>query len=262
MPRLLTHNGETHSIAEWARIIGIRLDTLLVRLDRQKWPVDRALTPIDGRIKPAWNFINIAGQRFGYLTVVELVASADAGQARWRCRCNCGRATVVQSQSLRNGTTKSCGCLKQQKTIDRSTKHGDSKRIDRTKEYLAWKGAKSRCFNPKAPQFQHYGGRGITMCAEWVNDFPAFLKHMGRCPPGMELDRYPNNDGNYEPGNCRWATKKQQARNQRKTQLLTYNGKTKPQVEWAEQFSIDVKTLRYRLNHNWPIDKALMTPVH
>lgn len=106
--------------------------------------------------------------------------------------------------------------------------------MEQSREYVVWCHAKSRCFNPKNKDFHHYGGRGITMCDEWKNDFSAFLRDMGLRPRGMTIGRM-NNDGNYEPGNCRWETRKQQALNTRRTRYVTINGVTKPFQQWADE---------------------------
>jgi hypothetical protein len=162
-----------------------------------------------------WNKLNLVGQSFGRLKVVE-AGAPDGRRTRWRCTCECGNEALIRTEKLRSGATKSCGCLKLSQTPNR--KHGfcDSGVI--AKEYWSWHNAKRRCHDPKNEKYHRYGGRGILMCDEWRDNFAAFIAHMGRCPPGHTLDRIENDKG-YEPGNCRWATPSQQALNRDNKQL-------------------------------------------
>jgi hypothetical protein len=156
------------------------------------------------------NQLNLVGQRFGRVLVI---ASAGVPLGRtnraWLCRCDCGEERVLFGISLASGNNKSCGCYRQ----DRLIKHGQSN----SPTYCSWKSMHSRCSNPNKHDWNNYGGRGIKVCAQWSGPqgFQQFLLDMGERPPGTTLDRYPNNDGNYEPGNVRWATPKQQRANQR-----------------------------------------------
>lgn len=153
----------------------------------------------------------LIGRRFELLTVVSW-AERRGSQSLWNCRCDCGQMTVVYYCALISGNTKSCGCL-------RGEHHGESYGENRnrrvSREYKAWSHAKARCYNPRDAKYKHYGGRGIRMCDEWRDSFLAFLKYMGRRPPKTSLDRI-NVHGDYEPGNCRWATAKQQSNNQQR----------------------------------------------
>jgi hypothetical protein len=156
--------------------------------------------------------IDLTGQTFGKLVVVSY-AYSDASCTYWLCQCECGRQTRKHSQNLRTGKTQSCGC-------GTNEKHGHTARGGWSPEYNSWVAMKSRCFNVNHEHYKDYGGRGITVCDRWKDSFENFYSDMGKRPDGMTLDRYPNNDGNYEPGNCRWATKVQQRVNQRKPVLL------------------------------------------
>ena len=128
-------------------------------------------------------------------------------------------------------------------------------------EYQAWRNAKSRCFNEKHPEFHNYGARGITMCAEWVNDFGAFFAHIGARPgPRYTLERI-DNHGDYAPGNVRWATKTEQGRNTRRNNLLTINGETRTIAEWVERSGLHTRTVRARLRKGWPAKSAVFTPL-
>lgn len=125
-----------------------------------------------------------------------------------------------------------------------------------TRAYWAWANMKSRCFNPNNIRFHRYGERGITVCDRWMS-FESFYADMGDCPPGMTLDRI-DNDGNYEPGNCRWATVREQSQKTSRIRFLTFNGETLSLAEWARRLGIRANTLTMRLNtYGWPLEKAL-----
>jgi hypothetical protein len=159
--------------------------------------------------------LDLTGQRFGRLIVVRF-SHVDAHRTtRWRCQCDCGKVTVVDSNSLQQGMTKSCGCLLSDSTRERATRHGDCADFRITKEYRAWQGMKARCSNPNQSSYKHYGGRGIRVCSRWRRSFKNFLSDVGRAPDHrLSIDRK-NNNGNYEPGNCRWATQSEQIQNRR-----------------------------------------------
>ena len=191
--------------------------------------------------------------KYGRLTVLRRVPSNN-NHLRWLCRCSCGEEVSVQSSNLSSGNTKSCGCLQKELTALRFTTHGQRQ----TKEYVIWADLRKRCRNKKWKDYKNYGGRGITVCDRWER-FENFLEDMGLRPEGLSIDRI-NNDGNYEPDNCRWATSKQQNRNRRSSHLLSHRGETHCIVEWAEILDINAETLYTRINKlKWPIEKALQS---
>ena len=154
-------------------------------------------------------YLNITGQRFGRLVALRDVGRRSGGRVMWSCRCDCGNEAVVASGELRYGDTKSCGCLKKENHNRRT--HSMSWGSSRTPEYVTWLLMRNRCSNSNDARFKHYGGRGIRVCERW-NSFENFLADMGPRSPGYSIERI-NNDGNYEPSNCRWIPNTEQARN-------------------------------------------------
>ncbi len=203
---------------------------------------------------------NLANQRFGKLVAIE---RADNRRKRtfWRCQCDCGVICDKATKELLNGDTRSCGCLKLEKLAERSTTHGCAAAGDETPEYRVWKTMLSRCYNQNFPKYATYGARGITVCERWRYDFAAFLEDMGPRPsPRHSIDRI-DNDGNYEPGNCRWASLEEQANNRRNNTMLTHDGQTLTIAQWSRETGISYTALVQRIANGWTTEHALTQAV-
>jgi len=171
-------------------------------------------------------FIALTGMVFGRWTVLSFARKDKHGRAQWLCRCEDGNEKVVSGTELRRGKSTSCGCLQIEQATDRLKQfqplgpeslvtHGHTRGLKTTPEYRSWQAMLARCTNPRHEHYPDYGGRGITVCDRWQDSFEAFLEDMGPRPAGKTLDRYPDKNGNYEPGNCRWATWSEQNSNRR-----------------------------------------------
>jgi hypothetical protein len=204
------------------------------------------------------NFIDMTDRRFGRWTVVRPGERDRSGVRRWVCRCDCGTVKEVYGKHLRKRLSTSCGCARDEQTAIRLTKHG----LKDSREYSIWCNMLSRCHNPRATEFPRYGARGICVCDRWRESFAAFYEDMGPCPsPDHSIDRK-ENSGHYEPGNCQWATRKEQARNTRKNRFIEFNGERLTVSEWAERTGISEATIRHRLDDaGWPAEKALTAPL-
>ncbi len=200
--------------------------------------------------------INILGEVFGRLRVVEDYGHDCSGRALWNCLCSCGKSCVVLSRNLRIGHTKSCGCLNDETRLKNTTKHGKYY----TGVYGRWAGILQRCNNKKNIHYKDYGGRGITVCPAWLK-FENFYKDMGD-PPSDEyqIDRIDNDKG-YFKANCRWSLPKENSRNRRTNTLLTYKEKTQCVRAWEEELGFSPGTLWTRIyKYRRGIEEAFETP--
>ncbi len=204
--------------------------------------------------------IDLTGQKFGRLTIIRRINDDKRGQSYWLCKCNCGEEKVIHGSSLKNGGTKSCGCLRKEQLVERSIKHGHSKRENKSRTYRSWQHMKERCININCKDYKYYGDRGITVCERWM-EFTNFLEDMGEAPAGLQLERG-NNDLGYYKENCLWTTSRNQACNRRNNHLITFDDKTQTMIEWSEETHIPYDVLKLRINrYGWSIEMALTTPV-
>ena len=202
--------------------------------------------------------IPIDGQRSGFLVVIERGAKNN-GRNKWKCLCDCGNVHFVRGQHLRQGRTVSCGCHNGRVMAARLTTHGESRKGAVSTKFMTWMNMRSRCENTKNNRFANYGGRGIKVCDRWQS-FDNFLSDMGRRPPGSSLDRI-DNDAGYEPDNCRWATRKEQARNTSRNRIITWNGVSLLLCEWEEMVGIPASVIKKRIDvRGWSLTRALTMP--
>ena len=218
------------------------------------------------RVKPRRDLI---GQKFGRLTVIEqaddYVSPQGIRRTKWKCQCSCEKQTILEvtQNALLGGKTLSCGCYGQEQIAKRISKHFKTQ----TRLFNVWNNIKRRCYTKTNPSYKYYGGIGIKMCDEWHYDFQYFYDwayangyddslEFGKCT----LDRIDNN-GNYEPSNCRWVTMEEQSLNKHDTHFLEYKGVKKPLTIWSREKGINPSTLLYRLKRGWSVEKAIETKV-
>ena len=203
--------------------------------------------------------IDLTGQTFGRWKVIERAENSKDGSAKWLCECSCENHTkrIVLGRSLRNGSSRSCGCLKDELSKQRAKHHGAGTRL-----YRIWRNMKERCYNPNNTYYKNYGGRGITICEEWRNNFSIFQSWAFSTgyEDNLTIDRI-NNDKGYEPNNCKWATRMEQSKNLQKNIILEYNGEKHTMAEWSRKLNIPYMALCHRIERGWDVERALSTPV-
>lgn len=208
----------------------------------------------------------LTGNKYGKLTVIKEVGKNKDSRYLWECQCECGNKTITNSALLKNGTTKSCGCIKKnhfnknkedvyQESLN--APHG----LSLTPLYNVWQTMKSRCYNPNQNSYKLYGERGVTVCNEWKNNFKNFYDwSFENGYDGMlTLDRIDSN-GIYEPNNCRWSNMKEQSNNTRRNKWITYKGETKTMIQWSECLNIPYATLRARIYRGWDTERTFNQP--
>jgi hypothetical protein len=196
------------------------------------------------------------GRKFERLTVISAAGRTKWGDSRWLCRCECGSEKIIIRANILAGRTRSCGCLHREIFRKITFRHGHAGKRQ-SPEYQAWSSLIARCENPKNKRYRIYGARGITVCPEWRESFGLFLSHVGPRPSNKHSIERINNMTGYEPGNVRWATRTEQARNTRINRFLTLNGETHCISAWAEILGINVSTLDARLRRGWTVERAL-----
>lgn len=191
-------------------------------------------------------FKDLSGKTVGRWTVLNLAAYGPNLRTAWLCECVCGKIKAVNAYSLNAGRSHHCGCMSKP-----SLTHG----MTGTREYGTWQNMKNRCYNSNKPGYEYYGAVGITVCDEWKNSFEAFIRDMGKCPDGFEIDRK-NGKLGYFPGNCRWVDGITQANNMKSNRWVSFNGKNLTVAQWARELKLPAYKLYHRLN-TMPNKKAM-----
>lgn len=203
---------------------------------------------------------DITGERSGLLVAISRCGRAKSGNAVWLARCDCGNETRISTGNF--GVQQSCGCITKERMKNRAT-HGHTRNLSRPIEYVIWDGMKRRCRDQDSSR---YGGRGIKVCNRWLTGengktgFECFLDDMGSRPSSEHsIDRYPDNDGNYEPSNCRWATDEEQGRNKSNNHIVIFRGDEMPVTAAADAAGLNANTVFGRIKLGWSSDDALNT---
>lgn len=211
--------------------------------------------------------VDLTGQRFGMLTVLGVSEDVYIDPKRgykykkWDCQCDCGNIISVRTSALTcksKGSIRSCGCVRMQHMLETRITHGES----HTRLYKIWLGMKKRCYNENCKSYKNYGGRGIRVCDEWLNDFEAFKSWAinNGYKTELSIDRIDVN-GDYSPDNCRWSDDFIQANNRRSNHLLEFNGEIKTIAAWAEEYGLNYHTLFARLDRGWDVEESLTIPM-
>lgn len=198
---------------------------------------------------------DLTNQKFGRLTVIGRAPNRGKN-TMWYCKCECGNISIVNGGHLKNGHTQSCGCYRREVSSAIHKTHG----LSDNPLYSVWNTMIQRCYNPNQKSYRIYGAENKSVCNEWRNFEPFYNWAMENgYKHGLTIERI-NPDGNYEPSNCRWATRKEQGNNTRNNRLIQFNGEVKTMAQWAESKNLTYSALQHRLERNWNIEKALNTP--
>lgn len=234
----------------------------------------KAMPTASPEVKHNWRFEDITGRRFGKLLVVSFAESRKTQYVNgpqttsyWKCLCDCGNSHVVSRRNLlKSGNPHTCGCSKIGNKFHFIHGHGGSstrkagvKVKGKTRTYTIWAGMLGRTTRENSPDYPLYGGRGIKVCKRWKR-FENFLADMGEAPDWKSIDRIDTN-GDYRPGNCRWATSTEQARNTRRTRFVKHEGERLCVTEWAHRTGLPIGTIYGRLDAGWTAERALTTPL-
>lgn len=212
-------------------------------------------------VPPKAPAVNLVGQKFGLLTVVEFLGIQNR-KGRWGLQCECGKLTEVYTFALKG--LESCGCKRLKDHINRITTHGQSK----SKEYGVWEEMVQRTTNPNNPSYHNYGGRGIGICDRWrfgeggKSGFECFIEDVGHRPSSKHCIERKDNNGNYEPSNCVWATRKEENNNTRWNRIVEYMGKSQSVALWADELGMDYATLSTRIRRGWSVERAFTAQVN
>lgn len=198
-------------------------------------------------------FIDLTGQQYGQLFVMDRAENSIKGEARWNCLCVCGSEVCVPARHLKSGNTKSCGCFKKESNRAHSLTHGMSS----SPEYVIWSGIKQRCYNQNNPDYHHYGERGITVCDEWKESFESFYRDMGPRPSARHTVERKDNDKGYSKENCCWATQIEQSNNRRTNIFYVHNDTAKTMKTWCRELGLNYHTVRARLQKGMSFEDAI-----
>lgn len=206
--------------------------------------------------------IDIAGQQFGRLTVIEFSHSKNG--AHWKCRCKCGNVTIVRASILRNGTTSSCGCGSREVALKNFSDARERRKVGfpySIKMKDMYRNMFKRCYDPSNKRYANYGGRGIKICEEWLVNQRVFYKWVSEngYEPGLTIDRIDVN-GNYQPSNCRFATMIVQQNNTTRNRRLTWSGRTLTVAEWSRELGVASKAIQHRVDRGWDVERIFTQP--
>jgi len=203
--------------------------------------------------------LDLSNKKFNRLTPIKICGKTKDNKYIWSCKCDCGNFVSVIGKNIKNGNTKSCGCLRKEQCYSNGKIYSTTHGLTKTKIYKIWDGMIQRCTNFNCEAYKNYGKREIIVCERWLK-FENFYKDVGDPPKGLTLDRIDNNKG-YFPDNWRWATRKEQANNRRNNHIIPYNDKKYNITELARKHNISPEILRYRLNRGQSTEDALTKPV-